>query len=497
MKKIFTLLFILLVIVLNAQTPYELFNSNSEFFFNQQNLSAPLVGLRPDSVKTSGTDSVYYHYRILGYSTSTNTCFSAKTVSWLGIKTRRKTNNDYVFYNADGDSLLVKSSASLNVPWLFYTYPNGDYIEANVNLKQYESTFDGMSDTVKTIVFQTYNSLNNPISNPFNSVTYKISKTQGIIKFGDIYKFPSTIATTSRCFGKRLTNGEIFDVNVGDTIISYSNGNNGQGGAGATYFKQYKTTIILTKTTPSVNTVVYTASVTTQGENAVVQTTTVSPGFTAVVTYPFSSGIQTITINNASVVPYSQMPGQFVNYGSGSNNWGHEMNFYFNPQTGNKNCDFIFETSQNCVQAAGNNDTCMSPGVSCNNNQRYNRYFKLGTYDFQIATPVNPLNYQNDPVYYSTSGFKCGSFPETHLGIKKNTIFSTVKIYPNPVKDQLNIENEGKLNVSEIKITDVTGKQIFSSGNVSVINTSFLEGGVYFLFIKTDKGEIVKKIIKE
>jgi hypothetical protein len=75
---------------------------------------------------------------------------------------------------------------------------------------------------------------------------------------------------------------------------------------------------------------------------------------------------------------------------------------------------------------------------------------------------------------------------------------NSVSIFPNPTLDVLNIDNVNGL--TEIKIVDVTGKIVESivPGNGStVINTSKLSSGVYFVRLKSKDGFSSHKFIKE
>ena len=76
-----------------------------------------------------------------------------------------------------------------------------------------------------------------------------------------------------------------------------------------------------------------------------------------------------------------------------------------------------------------------------------------------------------------------------------------VKIYPNPVKDELKIEN-GELRIENVEITDLTGSALLfpSFGRVGggfSVNVSTLVPGVYFIKIETDKGIVTRKFVKE
>ena len=72
-----------------------------------------------------------------------------------------------------------------------------------------------------------------------------------------------------------------------------------------------------------------------------------------------------------------------------------------------------------------------------------------------------------------------------------------IQIYPNPVKDQLTINN-GELKIINVEIVDITGKIISTfNSQLSTINVSSLQQGIYFVKIETDKGIVTRKIVKE
>jgi hypothetical protein len=79
--------------------------------------------------------------------------------------------------------------------------------------------------------------------------------------------------------------------------------------------------------------------------------------------------------------------------------------------------------------------------------------------------------------------------------IEKFNSLSDIKIYPNPSSNEIYFE--GKTNeIKSIEINDVIGKNVKSYNNVSSIDISSLSNGIYFLHIKTDKGDFNKKFIK-
>ena len=70
-------------------------------------------------------------------------------------------------------------------------------------------------------------------------------------------------------------------------------------------------------------------------------------------------------------------------------------------------------------------------------------------------------------------------------------------IYPNPVQDRLFLDKFE--DIESIKITDISGKQVYESINTNdlTIDVSSLHGGVYFVNIQTKTGLFTGKFIKE
>ena len=71
------------------------------------------------------------------------------------------------------------------------------------------------------------------------------------------------------------------------------------------------------------------------------------------------------------------------------------------------------------------------------------------------------------------------------------------EVYPNPANDVLFIETTEDVN--EVNIYNIVGIPVYSEYNFSnnSVNVADLAGGIYFVSIRTDKGEIVKRFIKK
>jgi hypothetical protein len=92
-------------------------------------------------------------------------------------------------------------------------------------------------------------------------------------------------------------------------------------------------------------------------------------------------------------------------------------------------------------------------------------------------------------------------YPEFTIRLKKDDIQSSmigVNIFPNPVKNQLNITGKKLQNAT---LSNVNGRVIqnfnFDKTNHAIINLDHINKGIYFLTITGNSGKIVKKVLKQ
>ena len=87
------------------------------------------------------------------------------------------------------------------------------------------------------------------------------------------------------------------------------------------------------------------------------------------------------------------------------------------------------------------------------------------------------------------------------VGVNELELKNGFIIYPNPANSNLFIRSDSDLGKCNITIYDVLGKIVLEStyDNLSstLININQLNSGIYFLNIKTEKGQAVKKFVKE
>lgn len=107
--------------------------------------------------------------------------------------------------------------------------------------------------------------------------------------------------------------------------------------------------------------------------------------------------------------------------------------------------------------------------------------------------------FESDHIVISdrTQGMILVKASEVIAGVNDSNLAASVSLLPNPATDRLRVISEIE-DIQQITITDVLGKQVFSSSNYDVkeatIDISTLSKGMYFVGINN---AISKKIIKE
>lgn len=82
------------------------------------------------------------------------------------------------------------------------------------------------------------------------------------------------------------------------------------------------------------------------------------------------------------------------------------------------------------------------------------------------------------------------------LSVETN-VADLVSVYPNPTTDILNINVPASVELVNVSMFDVLGKQVNASHSNGVVNTAALANGVYMLKIQTSAGDLIQKIVKQ
>lgn len=90
---------------------------------------------------------------------------------------------------------------------------------------------------------------------------------------------------------------------------------------------------------------------------------------------------------------------------------------------------------------------------------------------------------------------------QSNLGLNELSALNAVSIYPNPILNQVTVDLNSNYKTIDITVYDVTGRIVLTSTsqNEKVVNLDFshLSAGLYQISIRTENGEIVRKLVKK
>jgi hypothetical protein len=151
------------------------------------------VFLRVDSSELQGADSVFYLNKQIIASDIPGCDWFTEQPSYLGEKIIHD-GTYYKMLNRDGDTLYYDTAVA--APWVFYTYPDGSYIELQpwVFVEQQFRNLPGYRDSFKLARMQAFNSggSSDP-SNPWQGFIIGASENNGISRWVNFYDFPHVI----------------------------------------------------------------------------------------------------------------------------------------------------------------------------------------------------------------------------------------------------------------------------------------------------------------
>jgi hypothetical protein len=143
---------------------------------------------------------------------------------------------------------------------------------------------------------------------------------------------------------------------------------------------------------------------------------------------------------------------------------------------------------------------CVSPGNCQDPGDESGNYWSLQ--DCQNACPVTPTWDCDATLGCVDPGTGSGLYTSL-AGCQSNcnatsiesTELKNLKLYPNPVKNALNISSNKK--IDKIEIYDALGRIVISENNpTNTINVEQLESGIYSIAILFEDDRIVKRFTK-
>ncbi|WP_136480696.1 T9SS type A sorting domain-containing protein [Cognatitamlana onchidii] len=149
------------------------------------------------------------------------------------------------------------------------------------------------------------------------------------------------------------------------------------------------------------------------------------------------------------------------------------------------------DPNQNGIYQVGNtttNGTGSLEGtiVYIGTDTSFDEAYAAGNY-YKIYTVDKAFNYSSELVVSDAT-----------LGLDKNVLSHSVKVYPNPANDVITITTKN-IDITSISLYSVLGEQVLSGLALKNdrLNISELSRGVYFMKINSDQGSVTKRIIKK
>lgn len=116
----------------------------------------------------------------------------------------------------------------------------------------------------------------------------------------------------------------------------------------------------------------------------------------------------------------------------------------------------------------------------------------------QQTFEVNPLEYGVYAVSVALDGCQVISDDVTYIVTALETLSDGVKVYPNPVADQLTIELPHHSDMLDVTVTDIMGRVVnrHQGHDLRYLSFAGYRPGTYVLVIRTNDARYVKKIMK-
>ena len=200
---------------------------------NYQNICSPgvtmfrdstgnLKGFRYDTLQLPGNgDSVFLTFFTV-HIVPGQSWVDTTGGTLLGRKITRRHDGWFLFLNQAGDTIRINPMAGQNETWRWMELPDKKYIRAEISRISLDSVM-GLADSVKTILLQAFDSLDNPMEHPANNLLFKISKHFGLIQTYDLWLFPGISVkyilagkTNPKIGVQPLRMRDVYDFNAGD-----------------------------------------------------------------------------------------------------------------------------------------------------------------------------------------------------------------------------------------------------------------------------------------
>ncbi len=173
---------------------------------------------------------------------------------------------------------------------------------------------------------------------------------------------------------------------------------------------------------------------------------------------------------------------------------------YFNVSNNNlTDINLVNNSNLNIVYVNNNNLSNLDLRNGNNTNISNTSMFNASNNPNLTCIFVDDANYssQNWTSIDASSTFveteaECTALSTDNIELREN-----LTVFPNPTNDVLNIELNNNISIHKIDIFDINGKKINSYTNSQNISLKNYANGIYVVKINTDKGIVIKKIMKK
>jgi hypothetical protein len=487
MKKVFAIIFAISSLCTTAQN-YPLFSSASKKVFTGFPNADSTFSLAFDSVRSMGSDSVYYpYYGVEDYYFSSENCQfwggpecrpQTKPI-WMGQKVITDNSGNFWFFNNQGDTLKFNFGTQTGGTSLFYE----DEVQRFQLFSEAPDTLTilGFADSVKIYRILHTDLQGNTINSTLNNQVIIIGKIFGLVRFFQVDQFPEVLKplvllgnSSPEAGMYKLTNAMIYDHQPGDEI-EYFDSYSWPSGPPTQNYQRYIKHIFLSRN-ESDNTISY----------QVARFTFYKDSLYGV--------LDTIQLNYQKEEVLAQIP-----YDIPGTNWILEnRSLYIASYFGLPLWSYrvvpehlVYCEAENCW---GSYD---SQGPPQEADDIYT--LGLGIYlhsGWQIGPPPNGYGFSKRIIYFKKNGISYGN--EVVVGIQQYLPSGRMEIYPNPASDKLFI----KTNLNEkiiVQVFAINGELLIENAIQSqsdFINISRLKSGLYLVKIIGNRTIEIQKIIK-
>ncbi len=472
------------------------------------NASGYLKGIRVDSVKAIGSNTIYFPFHTPRGDYFTNPVLDVKGGSWLGKEVIQQSDGNFLFDNLFHDTVVIKTQANVGDSWIFYDDTTAQYYRATI-ISSDTLTILGALDSVKTINITAYNSSGPMSADLSNDLKIVLSKNHGFYQAIDLFTFPyhepnppdythiwnrfdyfldmSTFFHITSTLQANLqykltpfvnpTYVQLYDWNVGD-VFEFSRCEYTKPSTGLYPYQYYLDTIISKTIIPG--------GMQYDGSGwAATQVTSWPLVADAKYPYALSNRTSTFIVSNDLLIDTTYMPEEHL----------QKSFVFFRPDDtsfGYVNCMYEF-------YPVYIDDSVVNMPVEGHSFKSYKKGIGLVHYYDGIVEIIPPRLTDTTLVYFCKSGSVCppAVIPSGIItsidNLQKHN--ETAKIYPNPTESILTIENTSIL--SSIIISNLIGQTVYTNEcntEKVQINVAYLQAGLYFVRIN---GVVVKRFVKK